>query len=186
MEKNDRKEFNFRDIEKKWQYRWGADFYKPKGKGKKYMITFPYPYLNGAAHLGHVYTLFRVDVLARFKRMQGFDVLFPQGFHATGEPLLGAIERLRKGDVVQINTFKESGVSDHDMEKFKENPLYAAQFWKNRWIIDLQNAGVSIDWSRTFMTATPHYNKFIEWQYLTLKKKGLIVKRPEIECDMPH
>ncbi|MBI2583464.1 MAG: leucine--tRNA ligase [Candidatus Aenigmarchaeota archaeon] len=177
---------DFKEIEKKWQFRWGDKFYEPKGKGRKFFVTFPYPYVNGAPHIGHIYTLFRVDVFARFKRMRGFDVLFPQSFHATGEPLVGAIERLRKGDAVQLNTFKASGATDEDIEKFKEDPIYAAKFWKRRWMSDLKAAAASIDWSRTFMTATPHYNKFIEWQYLTLRRKKLVVKgtHPVIWC--PH
>ena len=177
---------DFKEIEKKWQFRWGDKFYEPKGTGKKYFITVPYPYVNGAPHVGHAFTFMRTDVYARFKRMQGFDVLYPQSFHATGEPLLGAIERLKQNDPAQISTFKKFGASDSDIERFKESPLYAAKFWMTRWITDLKTAGASIDWSRTFMTATPLYNKFVEWQYLTLKKKGYVVQgtHPVIWC--PH
>jgi len=177
---------DLKEIEKKWQWRWSDDFYAPKGKGKKFFITVPIPYVNGTPHIGNAYTWMRGDVYARLKRMQGFDVLFPQSFHATGQPLVGAIERLKKGDQVQLNFFKAAGASDEDIEKFKGDPRYAAKFWRRKWISDLRAAAISIDWSRTFMTATPHYNKFIEWQYLTLRKKKLIVKgtHPVIWC--PH
>ena len=178
-------------IEEKWQKRWEkkkvfeADVNKKK---KKFFITFPYPYVNGAPHIGHTYSFFRADVYARFKRLQGYNVLFPQGFHATGEPILGAIERLKNGDKTQIETFKLFGASDEDIKNFIEKgPEFTARYWMNKWIENLKKCGMSIDWRRTFITAiTPHYNKFVEWQYNTLRKKGYVVQgtHPVVWC--PH
>jgi leucyl-tRNA synthetase len=178
-------------IEAKWQKRWEekkvfeANINRKK---KKFFITFPYPYVNGAPHIGHTFSLFRVDSFARFKRLQGFNVLFPQGFHATGEPILGTIERIKKNDVTQIETFKLFGASDEDIKKFVENgPAFVAKYWMRKWIDVLKKSGMSIDWRRTFITAiTPHYNKFVEWQYNTLRKKGYVIQgtHPVIWC--PH
>jgi leucyl-tRNA synthetase len=178
-------------IEEKWQKRWEkkkvfeANVNKKK---KKFFITFPYPYVNGAPHIGHTYSFFRADVYARFKRLQGYNVLFPQGFHATGEPILGAIERLKNGDKTQIETFKLFGASDEDIKNFIEKgPEFTARYWMNKWIENLKKCGMSIDWRRTFITAiTPHYNKFVEWQYNTLRKKGYVVQgtHPVVWC--PH
>jgi leucyl-tRNA synthetase len=178
-------------IEAKWRKRWEekkvfeANINRKK---KKFFITFPYPYVNGAPHIGHTFSLFRVDSFARFKRLQGFNVLFPQGFHATGEPILGTIERIKKNDVTQIETFKLFGASDEDIKKFVENgPVFVAKYWMRKWIDVLKKSGMSIDWRRTFITAiTPHYNKFVEWQYNTLRKKGYIIQgtHPVIWC--PH
>ena len=183
---------DFKKIEKKWQKRWEeskifeAD---PDPHKKKFFITFPYPYVNGAPHIGHSYSSFRTDAYARFKRMLGFNVLFPQGYHATGEPIVGAIKRLKENDPVQIETFKLFGVSDDDIEKFKKfGPAQVARFWMNRWIEDMKMGGFSIDWRRTFITTsiTPQYSRFIEWQYNTLKKNGYVTQgtHPVIWC--PH
>ena len=178
-------------IEAKWRKKWEekkvfeANINRKK---KKFFITFPYPYVNGAPHIGHTFSLFRVDSFARFKRLQGFNVLFPQGFHATGEPILGTIERIKKNDVTQIETFKLFGASDEDIKKFVENgPAFVAKYWMRKWIDVLKKSGMSIDWRRTFITAiTPHYNKFVEWQYNTLRKKGYVIQgtHPVIWC--PH
>ncbi len=181
---------NFRGIEKKWQARWSKAkiFEANVGKKKKFFITFPYPYVNGAPHVGHSYSAFRTDCYARFKRMQGFNVLYPQGFHATGEPIVGTIERLNKNDPVQISTFKDFGASSKDIDRFKKDIKYVVDFWIKRWVEDLSLAGFSIDWRRTFVTTTltPAYSRFVEWQYNTLKKKGYVTQgtHPVIWC--PH
>lgn len=180
---------NFMHIEKKWQKIWEESgvFESNVEKREKFFITFPYPYVNGAPHVGHSFSSFRCDVCARYKRMQGYNVLFPQGFHATGEPILGAIERLKNNDPVQINTFKSFGATDEDIEKFKTDMTYVVKFWMKRWIEDMKASGMSIDWRRTFVTAiTPQYSKFIEWQYNTLKNMGYVTQgtHPVIWC--PH
>ena len=178
-------------IEKKWQEKWEkAKVFEANidKKRKKFFITFPYPYVNGRMHIGHTFSAFRCDSFARFKRLQGYNVLFPQGFHATGEPILGTIERLKQNDQTQIETFKLFGASDEDIKNFVEKgPEFVARYWMNKWIEDLKRSGISIDWRRTFITAiTPHYNKFIEWQYNTLRKKGYVVQgtHPVVWC--PH
>jgi len=178
-----------KEIEKKWQEEWERKkvFEANVDKNrKKFFITFPYPYVNGAPHIGHSYTFFRIDSYARFKRLQGYNVLFPQSFHATGEPILGAIERLKEGDATQIETFKLFDATDEDIKKFVENGAeYVARYWMRRWIEDLKAVGLSIDWRRTFITAiVPIYNKFVEWQYKTLRNKGYVIQgtHPVIWC----
>ncbi|MBI5225359.1 leucine--tRNA ligase [Candidatus Micrarchaeota archaeon] len=182
---------DFKSLDAKWQKIWkdSKSFEPPVDEArKKFLITFPYPYLNGPMHVGHSYSFFRADAYARFKRMQGFNVLFPQGFHATGEPIMGTVERLRNNDQTQIEIFKNAGATDLDLENFKKGPEYVANFWKLRWTHDLQTSGASIDWRRSFITTdlTPQYSRFIEWQYVTLKKKGYVVQgtHPVVWC--PH
>jgi leucyl-tRNA synthetase len=149
-------------------------------------VTVAYPYPSGAMHIGHGRTYTVPDVYARFKRMQGFNVLFAQGFHATGEPILGTIERLKNKDETQIETFKLYGASDADINNFiKKGPEFTARFWMKKWIEILKSAGYSIDWRRTFVTAiTPTYNRFVEWQYNTLRKKDYVIQgtHPVIWC----
>jgi leucyl-tRNA synthetase len=183
---------SLKKIEKKWQEEWEkAKIFEAnvEPNRKKFFITFPYPYVNGAPHIGHSFSFFRVDSCARFKRMQGFNVLYPQGFHATGEPILGTIERLKQGDEGQIETFQLYGASEKDIKDFMERgPEFTAKYWMKKWIKILKMAGCSIDWRRTFITTTmtPTYSRFIEWQYNTLRKKGCVIQgtHPVIWC--PH
>lgn len=118
--------------------------------------------------------------------MQGFNVLLPQAFHATGEPILGTIERLKNKDQTQIETFKLYGATDKDIKNFvKKGPEFTAKFWMKKWIEVLKQAGFSYDWRRSFITAiTPTYNRFIEWQYNILKKRNYVVQgtHPVIWC----
>lgn len=182
---------DFKKIEKKWQDRWEKEKIfqaDPKKGKKKFFVNEAYPYVNGEPHLGHGYSFMRADTYARFKRMQGFNVLFSQGFQATGEPILGVVERLKNNDKDQINALKLFGATDRDLKDFVKNgPEYVAKFWMKRWIEVLKSSGYSVDWRRTFITAIDQrYNRFIQWQYETLKKKGYVVQgtHPVVWC--PH
>ena len=186
----DNKKIDYTKIDKKWQKKWDeaklfeADVHTRRDK---FFVNIPYPYVNGAPHIGAGFTFIRGEVYARFKRMQGFNVLLPQAFHATGEPIVGAVKRLKDGDKSQADTFKIYGVSDKDLKDFVEKgPEFVAKFWKDRWVEDLKATGFSIDWRRTFITTTmtPTYSRFIEWQYNTLRKKGYVVEgtHPVVWC----
>ncbi|MBI2673520.1 leucine--tRNA ligase, partial [Candidatus Woesearchaeota archaeon] len=174
------------DIEKKWQHEWekcevfNARINKNK---KKFFATFPYPYLNGPLHIGHAFTSTRVDVFSRYKRLKGFNVLFPFGFHATGEPIVGMAKRVKSHDPKQIHILKESGVSNEDIKKF-EDPYHIVKFYKSLIKENAKSLGLSIDWTRSFTTIDPEYTKFISWQYTKLKDLGYIVKgtHPVIWC----
>ncbi len=177
---------NFNKIEAKWQKKWSSKKLfetNPENK-KKFFTSIIIPYVNGSAHLGHSYTYCRTDAYARFKRMCGYNVLLAQGFHATGEAFLGSIQRLKDGDQLQIDTFKMFGASDADIKKFIQNPEYAARFWMERFMHDMNSFGISVDWRRTFITIDPTFNRFIEWQYNILKKKGYVVQgtHPVVWC----
>ncbi len=177
-----------KEIEVKWQKAWeeqrifeaDPDYSRPK-----FFITFPYPYVNAYPHLGGSFTILRVDVMARYKRMRGYNVLFPQGWHATGGPIVASALRLREGDPKIIATLKSMGVPDEELEKFKD-PSYWVYYFTRGWKRDLKRYGMSIDWRREFYTTrlNPYYSKFIEWQYLRLRDKGYIAKgrHPVVWC----
>lgn len=181
---------NFKKIEKAWQNKWEKKkvFESKLNKKKKFLTSIVIPYVNGDIHIGHSFTYSRTDAYARFMRMKGCNVLLAQGFHATGEPILGTIERLRKGDKNQIETFRTFGLTDHELELFKKNGAeYAARYWSKKIKKTAIKMGFSVDWRRTFVTAIePTFNRFIEWQYNTLKKKGYVTQgtHPVIWC--PH
>lgn len=174
-------------IEEKWQKHWeNARIFEanPDENKKKLFITFPYPYMNGPLHVGHTFTASRVDAYARFKRMQGYNVLFPWAWHWTGQPLAGASERVAKGDKEFIKVLREvDGVPEEEIKKFAD-PLYMATYYTNEGKTAVKKAGFSVDWRREFNTIMPTYQKFIEWQYENLKEKGHVSKgtHPVVWC----
>jgi len=176
-------------IEAKWQKKWQENHIfeaDPDAKRKKCFVTFPYPYMNGPLHVGHGFSATRVDVYARFKRMQGFNVLFPWAWHWTGQPLAGASERVRNGDKEFIRALREiDGVPEQELAKFGE-PMYMAQYYTDEGRKTSKKIGFSIDWRREFTTVTPTFQKFVEWQYDHLREKSYVTKgtHPVVWC--PH
>ncbi|MGD0646118.1 MAG: leucine--tRNA ligase [Candidatus Bathyarchaeia archaeon] len=176
-----------KQIEQKWQGKWEkAHVFEadPNPKKKKIMVTFPYPYMNGPLHVGHAFTASRVDAYARFKRMQGYNVLWPWAWHWTGQPLLGASQRVARGDEAYIRVLREvDGVPESELKKFVD-PLFMAQYYSNEGRLAAKSIGFSVDWRREFTTVMPTYQKFIEWQYKNLKEKGYVTRgtHPVVWC----
>lgn len=175
-------------IEEKWRriynekrlYEADAD-----EKKEKFFITVPVMYPDGRLHTGHMYTWTRADIFARFQKMHGKNVLFPQGFHMTGGPMAGMSLRLKNGDEKAIKLMKNQGASDEDIKKFADNPLELGLFFGKTYKSDFELAGISIDWRRNFVLSyTEQYSKFVEWQFRTLKKLGYITQgsHPVVWC----
>ncbi len=176
-----------RKIEEKWQKAWEetrvfeAD---PDQNRKKFFVTFPYPYINGPNHVGHTFAASRADAYARFKRMQGYNVLFPWAWHWTGQPLTGASQRVAQGDKAFIKVLKEvDGVPERELEKFID-PIYMATYYTRESKIAAKRSGFSVDWRREFNTVMPTFQKFIEWQYENLRAKGYVTRgtHPVVWC----
>ena len=176
-----------KQMEQKWQQKWEAAHLfeaDPDPNREKKMVTFPYPYMNGPLHVGHTFTASRVDAYARFKRMQGYNVLWPWGWHWTGQPLLGASQRVARGDEAYIRVLREvDGVPEEELKKFVD-PIYMAQYYTNEGRLAAKSVGFSVDWRREFTTVLPTYQKFIEWQYKNLKEKGYVTRgtHPVVWC----
>ena len=178
-----------RAIEDKWISKWQEKrVFEPERdlSREKKMVTFPFPYMNGPLHLGHGFTATRVDVFARFKRMQGYNVLFPWAWHWTGQPIVAAAERLSKGDRAMINEFVEiDKVPKEDLPKFYD-PKFMAQYYTDSGRIALQRLALSIDWRREFHTTElePTFNKFVLWQYNKLREMGYVIQgtHPVVWC----
>ena len=177
---------DFADIERKWQRKWQEDrIFEPKvEKGKKkFFITVPYPYMSGSLHIGHGRTFTTGDIIARFKRLQGYNVLFPMAFHVTGTPVLAIADAIRDGDERVINLYREYvRIYEDDENKVEEivrsftNPENIAKYFAEKTQQDFIGMGYSIDWRRKFHTAEPIYNRFVEWQFKKLYEKGVIKK----------
>ena len=97
-----------RKIEEKWQRKWeSAKIFEanPDPAKPKCFITVAYPYPNSPQHIGHGRTYTLADAHARYKRMRGYNVLFPMAFHYTGTPVLAMAKRLQEGDKGLVSDF---------------------------------------------------------------------------------
>ena len=149
-------EYNHDKIEKKWQKYWDDNqtFKAITGDKKEpYYILVEFPYPSGAGlHVGHVRSYTAQDALARMKRMQGYNVLYPMGWDAFGAP---AEQYAIKNHI-------------HPKEAVKEN----IHTFKNQ----MKDLGFSFDWSREFSTTDPEYYKWTQWQFLQFYKHGMAYK----------
>ena len=170
---------NWSDIEQKWRKKWidssfhNTDIDLDK---KKFFLTVAYPYPNSPQHIGHGRTYTLTDVYARYKRMLGFNVLFPMAFHYTGTPILAMTKRLVENDPELISAFHD--VYKIPLSKIKEldEPIKIAQYFHNEIKQGMIEMGYSIDWRREFTTIDKEYSKFIEWQFKKLNSGGFITR----------
>jgi leucyl-tRNA synthetase len=152
-EREDRDRYTPAEIEPKWQRRWEEEqtfaSVRHPGRPKAYLLDmFPYPSGTGL-HVGHPEGYTATDILARYKRMRGFDVLHPMGWDAFGLPA--------EQYAIQTGT--------HPRETTQKN---IATFRRQ-----LKSLGFSYDWSREVDTTDPTYVKWTQWIFLQLFKKGL-------------
>ncbi|MCS7138534.1 MAG: leucine--tRNA ligase [Crenarchaeota archaeon] len=181
--------YDFSKIEKKWQKKYEelkVFESEPDPSKPKFFVTFPFPYMSGPVHLGTAYTLTRLDVIARYKRKRGFNVLFPFAFHWTGTTIAGISDRIRRGDQKTIEILeKMDGVPRDEIERFKD-PVYLARYYTEKNRTALKDYGLAIDWRREFHTTSLNagFSTFVRWQYLKLLEKGYIKKgvHPVVWC----
>ncbi len=147
---------NFQEIEKKWQTYWEEhkSFQAIDGSNKPpYYILVEFPYPSGSGlHVGHVRSYTAQDAIARMKRLQGENVLFPMGWDAFGAP---AEQYAIKNHI-------------HPKEAVKEN----IKTFKRQ----MKTLGFSFDWDREFSTTDPEYYKWTQWQFLQFYKHDMAYK----------
>jgi len=148
--------YNTKDIEEKWQNYWkehNTFLADNKSDKEKYYILVEFPYPSGAGlHVGHVRSYTALDAMARLKRMEGYNVLFPMGWDAFGAP---AEQYAIKNHI-------------HPRLAVKEN----IKTFKGQ----LESLGYSFDWTREFSTTDPEYYKWTQWQFLKFYEQGLAYK----------
>jgi leucyl-tRNA synthetase len=150
------KEYNFRSIEPKWQKSWREKkLFKMQEDSPrpKYYCLMMFPYPSAELHVGHGRNYIIGDVLARYKMMQGFNVLAPMGWDAFGLPAENA--------AIKLNIHPKEST------------------WNNiaRMKVQLTQWGVEYDWDREFASCEPLYCKWTQWLFLQLYKKGLAYKK---------
>lgn len=140
------------EIEPKWQKKWREDklyFTNLSEAKKKYYVLVELPYTSGDLHMGHWFTFTMGDIVARFKKMAGFNVLYPNGFDAFGLPAENAA--IKQGIHPQDWTYG-------NIERMKEQFL---------------TTGTSIDWDKTAVTSDPEYYKWNQWVFLKMLERGI-------------
>ena len=158
--------YDFKQIEGKWQKNWeeagifkAQDFIKkPKFYG---LVEFPYP--SGAGmHVGHIKAYSSIEVLARKRRMQGYNVLFPIGYDSFGLP----------AENYAVKTGRHpADITSENIKHFSDQ---------------LRAVGFSFDWSREFATSTPEYYKWTQWIFLKLFEKGYVFRNKALVNYCPH
>lgn len=157
MNKDNMAELNFKQIEKKWQERWEKEkafVVKEDSKKKKYYVLEQFPYPSGTGlHIGHSFVYTLGDIYARFKRLQGFNVLHPMGYDSFGLPA--------------ENAANKTGVNP---EKYTQDAII--YFSKQQKAL-----GLSYDWNRVLSTHKSEFYKWDQWIFLKMLEKGLAYKK---------
>jgi leucyl-tRNA synthetase len=160
------------DILLLWDHAFDAD---PDERDKRY-LTVAYPYPSGAMHVGHGRTYIVPDVIARFLRMRGKNVLYPMAFHVTGAPVIGISKRIARGDAKAVALYRDLYRVPPDVLARFTDPLAIVRHFSDEYQRVMRECGISIDWRRRFTTVDPPYSKFIEWQWKHLREAGHVTK----------
>jgi leucyl-tRNA synthetase len=148
--------YNALEIEKNWQERWSREklfTIKENPDLPKFYCLEMFPYPSGRIHMGHVRNYVIGDVITRYKRMQGFNVMHPMGWDAFGMPA--------------ENAAIKHGV--HPSKWTFENIRYMKE--------QLNRMGLSYDWNREVTTCTPEYYKWNQWFFLKMYERGLVYRK---------
>ncbi|MCA1706482.1 MAG: leucine--tRNA ligase, partial [Actinobacteria bacterium] len=156
MDRQREREYDFTEVEERWKKEWVAtnpwaapDF--PTGT-KRYLVTmFPYP--SGDLHMGHVEVFSIHDAIARYSRMQGFQVLNPIGWDAFGLPAENAAIKRN----INPKTWTYDNIAKHRAS--------------------MERLGISFDWDRVFLTCEPTFYRWNQWLFLQLYERGLAYRK---------
>ena len=147
--------YNFKIVEEKWQNTWSVNksFKSSKKSQKKFYCLEMFPYPSGKIHMGHVRNYTIGDVLARYKKLQGYNVLHPMGWDSFGMPAENA---------AKLNNLNPKEWTDENIKVMKGQ---------------LKKLGLSIDWDREISTCSPEYYKHQQKLFLELYDKGLVYRK---------
>ena len=174
------KQYDYVAIEKKWQQQWlDHTIYEAKKEtGKKFFLHFAYPGVSGYLHVGHMRGFTYCDIIARYHRMKGYDVMFPAGFHASGIPSIGFAKKVERGDPVTLTALRDYGCSKEQIQKLSD-PEEVVRYFGEVYVRDYwQRFGFLIDYSRVMSTISEGYKHFIQWQFYKLHHMGLLIQKP--------
>ncbi len=149
-------DYDFKSVEAKWQKKWEDEhtYHAVTGDKKpKYYVLVEFPYPSGSGlHVGHTPSQIGMDIMARYKRANGYNVLYPIGFDSFGLPT---------EQYAIKNKVKPSVVTKNNIDYFTKQ---------------IKSIGISFDWDRVFATTDPDYFKWTQWMFLQFYKHGLAYK----------
>jgi len=159
--------YDYKLIEQKWQKLWEEmDIYKyDPHSDKVYSIDTPPPYPTGELTPGNALNYVYCDIVARYKRMKGYSVLFPIGFDCHGLPTEVRVENIIK-----------KRRNEMDWKEFKELCSRYTDIWIEAMIKDYKRLGISFDWKLKYVTKDPSYWKKVQLSFILMYKKGLIYR----------
>lgn len=173
------KEYNFTEIERKWQAKWeemGIYHYDWNDKKRTpYSIDTPPPYPSGELHMGNVLNWTYFDMVARYKRMQGYNVLFPQGWDCHG---LG----------IEIQVEKQNNIRKRDLppEQFRKMCMDLVEKYIAMMKDGILKLGTSIDWTTEYRTMNPDYWRRTQLSFILLQKSGYMYRGTHPVNWCPH
>ncbi|SHO49169.1 valine--tRNA ligase [Anaerocolumna xylanovorans] len=170
------KKYDFTEAEKKMQELWEKEgiYTYQNGRDKKvFSIDTPPPTVSGSLHIGHVFSYTQAEIIARYKRMQGFDVFYPFGFDDNGLPTERLVERegnIRAGEVNPGEFYKKC------LDTVKNYEEEFIDMWKS--------LGFSVDWNLTYQTISEKSRRISQRSFLELAKKGKAYRKesPVLWC----
>ena len=181
--------FDYGKMEEKWQARWveaGLDKAERDDSKPKFMAIFAYPGVTGYLHVGHLRGYTYVDAIGRYKRMTGYNVLFPVGTHATGNGGISLAKKIANGDEKTIDYLVRNGCPEEKLAELKD-PMSVIEFFNDVYQNDYwRRFGFLADWRRFTCTLYSDYGKFIQWQFRKLKDAGLLIQKPYYASVCPN
>ncbi len=170
--------YQIHETEAKWQkyrdeqktYAFDMDRTDPN---KIFSIDTPPPTVSGKLHIGHIFSYTQAEIIARYKRMKGFNVFYPMGYDDNGIP-------------TEILVEKELGINIKEVERkdFVDQCLNVNQKYRDIYKSLWQSMGFSIDWTRTYATISPEVQQVVQKRFVEMYKKGDIVVKefPSLRC----
>jgi valyl-tRNA synthetase len=140
----------------------------PDAAKKTFSIDTPPPTVSGSLHIGHVYSYTHADLIARYKRMKGFNVFYPMGFDDNGLPTERFVE---KKNATKAHLIKRSDFIDLCLKETETVEKLFEHLW--------QQLGLSIDWTTVYSTISAPVRRVAQYGFLDLYKKGLIYRKEE-------
>jgi valyl-tRNA synthetase len=165
------KKYNFSKFEKESQRLWNKNqtykFEKDSAK-KVFSIDTPPPTVSGRLHIGHIFSYTQTDLIARYKRMQNYNVFYPMGFDDNGLPTERFVEKKNK---TKAHLLKRSEFIDLCLKE----SLLAEKSFEELW----KSIGLSVDWEQAYFTISGQVRKISQYSFLDLYKKNLIYRKEE-------
>ena len=170
------KKYNAQEKEQKWLEHWrtmNVYGFKPDQR-KVYSIDTPPPTVNGNIHIGHIFSYSQAEMMARYKRLRGFNVFYPFGFDDNGLPSERLVEREQGFKAHQIGRERFSELCYETTDKYEAN-------FKDLF----QRLGVSSDWNNAYKTVSPSTIKISQRSFLDLVQKGVCYHKesPALWCN---